>query len=91
MTESRLALAAVEHTVDWVLLLPVITDISRQTSKVEDVGGQVALTWFANGNNYEGYQFAEGAAQRAAQANAVCVIINRETSSQGEVEANGKD
>lgn len=37
VTESRLALTAIETAEHWIL--PVITDIRRQTSKVEDAGG----------------------------------------------------
>lgn len=43
VTESRLALTAIETAGHWTL--PVITDIRRQTSKVEDASGRVTLSY----------------------------------------------
>lgn len=60
VTDSRVALTAIEDTRDWTL--SVITGITEQTLKVEDAGGRVTLTWLANRNNYEGYKFADAAA-----------------------------
>ncbi|KAI7704569.1 hypothetical protein KC353_g13409 [Hortaea werneckii] len=65
VTESRLALAAFEQTGDWTL--PVVTEIREHASKVEDAGGRVTLTWLPNRDHYEGYKFADAAAQRAAK------------------------
>lgn len=65
VTESRLALAAFEKDGDWTL--PVVTDIREHTSRVEDAGGRVTLACLPNRDHYEGYKFADAAAQRAAK------------------------
>lgn len=65
VTESRLALTAIQEPKQW--LPPIITDIKRQVLRIEDEGGLVVLTWLPRGNDNEGYEKAGIAAQRAAR------------------------
>lgn len=65
VTDSQLAIAAIENDNGWTL--PVITDIRRWALRAEDAGVRVALTWLASDNTIEGYKIASAAAQRAAR------------------------
>jgi hypothetical protein len=65
VTDSQLAIAAIENDKDWTL--PVITDIRRWALRAKDADVRVALTWLASDKNIEGYRIASLAAQRAAQ------------------------
>jgi ribosomal protein L30/L7E len=48
-------------------VLPIVKDIKRKAERVEEEGGRVVLTWLSSGNNCEGYEIANAAAQRAAR------------------------
>jgi ribonuclease HI len=65
VTDSRLALTELQSTRNWVL--PIVKDIKRKAERVEEEGGRVVLTWLSSGNNCEGYEVANAAAQRAAR------------------------
>lgn len=64
-TESRAGLTDIQRSEQWTL--PVITSIKRHAHGIEDAGGQVVLTWLADGGDVEGYKTAKVAAQRAAK------------------------
>jgi hypothetical protein len=65
VTESRIGLTAIGGRGQWTL--PVVASIKRQTQRVEDAGGRVALTWLPNDEDVEGYDIANAAARRAAK------------------------
>jgi hypothetical protein len=61
VTESRLALTAIQSAKQWSL--PTITDIKRQAGRVEEASGRVVLTWLSSSIDSEGYKIADAAAQ----------------------------
>lgn len=65
VTESRVALAAIQSSEQWTP--PVVTGIKRHAHGVEEAGGRVVLTWLSNCEDVEGYKIARAAAQRAAK------------------------
>jgi hypothetical protein len=65
VTESRIALNAVESSEQW--FLPAIAGIKRHAQNIESADGRMALTWLRNREDVEGYEIAKVAAQRAAK------------------------
>jgi hypothetical protein len=93
VTESRLGLAVIDSSEQWAL--PVIIGIKRQTQRIEDAGGRLALTWLANKEDVEGYRVAKlrGATSRRAtiQGDAIGLAVVHEAGNQGELEAKSQD